>query len=97
MLEQIVDRTAALLNYSKNAAKPVVLPSDSRIIRHRISEVLLSQGSIGLLPSFKRVRWEYLAAVLELCDGNISEVARRTGTPRRTIQRILTNKRAPAR
>jgi two-component system, response regulator RegA len=44
--------------------------------------------------SADRVRWEHIQRVLELCDRNVSETARRLNMHRRTLQRILA-KRAP--
>ena len=41
-----------------------------------------------------RARWEHIHRVLEHCDYNISETARRLGLHRRTLQRILA-KHAP--
>lgn len=38
---------------------------------------------------------EYVAAVAAACGGNLSETARRLGTHRRSVQRILINKVAP--
>lgn len=39
--------------------------------------------------SADRVRWEYIQRVLEQCDRNVSETARRLSMHRRTLQRIL--------
>ena len=44
--------------------------------------------------SADRVRWEHIQRVLEQCDRNVSETARRLKMHRRTLQRIL-NKHAP--
>jgi two-component system response regulator RegA len=44
--------------------------------------------------SANRVRWEHIHRVYNLCNGNISETARRLSMHRRTLQRILA-KRAP--
>jgi two-component system response regulator RegA len=46
--------------------------------------------------SADRVRWEHIQRVLEQCDRNVSETARRLNMHRRTLQRIL-QKRAPRR
>lgn len=42
----------------------------------------------------ERVRWEHIQRILEQCDRNLSEAARRLSMHRRTLQRIL-SKRAP--
>ncbi len=39
--------------------------------------------------SADRVRWEHIQRVYELCNGNVSETARRLNMHRRTLQRIL--------
>lgn len=44
--------------------------------------------------SAKRVRWEHIQRIYELCGHNVSETARRLNMHRRTLQRILA-KRAP--
>jgi two-component system response regulator RegA len=44
--------------------------------------------------SAKRVRWEHIQRIYELCGHNVSETARRLDMHRRTLQRILA-KRAP--
>ena len=41
-----------------------------------------------------RVKWEHIHRVLELCNRNVSETARRLKMHRRTLQRIL-SKRSP--
>ena len=40
-------------------------------------------------PPLKRLEWEHIQRVLNECDGNISEAARRLGLHRRTLQRKL--------
>ncbi len=42
----------------------------------------------------RRVKWEHIHRVYELCDRNVSETARRLEIHRRTLQRML-SKRAP--
>jgi two-component system response regulator RegA len=42
-----------------------------------------------LLPSLERVQWEYVHAVLDACDGNVSEAARQLGIYRQSLQRML--------
>lgn len=50
---------------------------------------------VPLTPlGIQRVRWEHIQRVLEQCDRNMSEAARRLRMHRRTLQRIL-SKRAP--
>ena len=46
--------------------------------------------------SVDRIRWEHIQRVLEQCDRNVSETARRLNMHRRTLQRML-QKRAPRR
>lgn len=45
-------------------------------------------------PTLQRVEWEHIQRVLQACDGNISETARRLNIHRRTLQRKL-NSYAP--
>jgi two-component system response regulator RegA len=40
-------------------------------------------------PSLERVRWEHINRVLNDCEGNVSEAARRLGLHRRSLQRML--------
>jgi two-component system response regulator RegA len=40
-------------------------------------------------PPLKRLEWEHIHRVLNECEGNISETARRLGLHRRTLQRKL--------
>jgi two-component system response regulator RegA len=47
-------------------------------------------------PSLARVEWEHIQRVLNDCDGNLSEAARRLGMHRRSLQRKASRKR-PAR
>ncbi len=49
----------------------------------------------ALWPSLERIQWEYIHAVLESCDGNISEAARQLGVHRQSLQRML--RRLPPR
>jgi len=42
--------------------------------------------------SADRVKWEHIHRVFELCNGNVSETARRLKMHRRTLQRILSKK-----
>ncbi len=43
-------------------------------------------------PPLKRLEWEHIQRVLAICDGNISEAARRLGLHRRTLQRKLSKR-----
>jgi len=45
-------------------------------------------------PSLEVVEWEHLQRVLNECEGNISEAARRLGMHRRTLQRKLARGRS---
>ncbi|KGI77263.1 response regulator transcription factor [Oleiagrimonas soli] len=47
-----------------------------------------AQAPDGPLP-LRRLEWEHIQRVLNECDGNISETARRLGMHRRTLQRKL--------
>jgi len=58
-------------------------------------------GTVSAIPldisecmSTRRLKWEYIHRVYELCDRNISETSRRLALHRRSLQRIL-SKRAP--
>lgn len=44
-------------------------------------------------PSLARVEWEHLQRVLNDCEGNLSEAARRLGMHRRSLQRKADRKR----
>jgi two-component system response regulator RegA len=44
--------------------------------------------------STRRIKWEHIHRVYELCDRNVSETSRRLAIHRRSLQRIL-SKRAP--
>ena len=44
-------------------------------------------------PSLARVEWEHLQRVLNDCEGNLSEAARRLGMHRRSLQRKANRKR----
>ena len=52
------------------------------------------EGDPGISPaerpcSVKRLEWEHIQQVLQQCQGNISETARKLGMHRRTLQRKL--------
>ena len=50
--------------------------------------------SVGLeTPSLARVEWEHLQRVLNDCEGNLSEAARRLGMHRRSLQRKASRRR----
>ena len=44
-------------------------------------------------PSLARVEWEHIQRVLNDCDGNLSETARRLGMHRRSLQRKAARRR----
>jgi two-component system, response regulator RegA len=44
-------------------------------------------------PSLARVEWEHIQRVLNDCDGNLSEAARRLGMHRRSLQRKAARRR----
>ena len=44
-------------------------------------------------PSLARVEWEHIQRVLNDCEGNLSEAARRLGMHRRSLQRKAARKR----
>jgi two-component system response regulator RegA len=44
-------------------------------------------------PSLARVEWEHIQRVLNDCDGNLSEAARRLGMHRRSLQRKASRRR----
>ncbi|WLT31918.1 response regulator transcription factor [Geothrix sp. PMB-07] len=44
-------------------------------------------------PSLARVEWEHIQRVLQDCDGNLSEAARRLGMHRRSLQRKAARRR----
>ncbi|NLY95298.1 MAG: response regulator transcription factor [Myxococcales bacterium] len=46
-------------------------------------------------PTLARVEWEHIQRVLQDCDGNISEAARRLGIHRRSLQRKLAKYPSP--
>ena len=62
------------------------------------SALLASPESKAVPPknpmSADRVKWEHINRVFELCNGNVSETARKLKMHRRTLQRIL-SKRSP--
>ena len=64
-----------------------------------IEDALLAPLESKAIPpenpmSADRVKWEHIHRVFELCNGNVSETARRLKMHRRTLQRIL-SKRSP--
>jgi len=61
------------------------------IDRRRLAELLGRPANdvIDEYPSLERVEWAHINAVLGLCNGNISEAARRLGIHRRSLQRRL--------
>ena len=64
-----------------------------------VEKALLADPSKKAAPpenpmSADRVKWEHIQRVLEMCNRNVSETARRLKMHRRTLQRIL-SKRSP--
>ena len=64
-----------------------------------VENALLASPESKAIPpenpmSADRVKWEHIHRVFELCNGNVSETARRLKMHRRTLQRIL-SKRSP--
>jgi two-component system response regulator RegA len=49
-------------------------------------------GGAAETPSLARVEWEHIQRVLQDCEGNVSEAARRLGLHRRSLQRKLGRK-----
>ena len=70
-------------------------PADADVIENAL---LAAPESKAIPPenpmSADRVKWEHIHRVFELCNGNVSETARRLKMHRRTLQRIL-SKRSP--
>lgn len=48
-----------------------------------------ARGAVSPTPSLARVEWEHIQRVLNDCDGNISQAARRLKIHRRSLQRKL--------
>ena len=62
-----------------------------------VENALLASPELKAIPpenpmSADRVKWEHIHRVFELCNGNVSETARRLKMHRRTLQRILSKK-----
>lgn len=59
-----------------------------------IAALYRDEGNAGISPpdrpcSVRRLEWEHIQQVLQQCEGNVSETARRLGMHRRTLQRKL--------
>lgn len=52
------------------------------------------EAPLSAAPSLDTVEWEHLQRVLQECDGNVSEAARRLGMHRRSLQRKLARGRS---
>ena len=53
-----------------------------------------TEGGVDVeTPSLARVEWEHIQRVLNDCEGNLSEAARRLGMHRRSLQRKAARKR----
>jgi two-component system response regulator RegA len=48
-----------------------------------------AKAALDATPSLARVEWEHIQRILEDCDGNISQAARKLGIHRRSLQRKL--------
>lgn len=59
-----------------------------------VAALYRDEGNVGVSPpdrpcSVRRLEWEHIQEVLQQCEGNISETARKLGMHRRTLQRKL--------
>lgn len=68
-------------------------PADTEQILARFEGGEASPATVQQLheatPSLARVEWEHIQRILEDCDGNISQAARKLGIHRRSLQRKL--------
>ncbi len=66
--------------------KPVSLPEVlRRVEQEQIDPAVASDDT----PTLARMEWEYMMRVLDDCEGNVSEAARRLGIYRSTLKRRL--------
>lgn len=72
-------------------AKPIDIDDLCGVLLGSASEIPLD---ISECMSTRRIKWEYIHRIYELCDRNVSETSRRLALHRRSLQRIL-SKRAP--
>jgi DNA-binding NtrC family response regulator len=82
-LRNIVQRLQA------GADTALTLPKGSprrRVKEEPLDELSFKEAKEKLFDAFAR---EYLGALLTRCDGNVSEVARRSGLHRNHVQRLL--------
>lgn len=59
-----------------------------------VAALYRDEGNAGVSPpdrpcSVRRLEWEHIQQILQQCEGNISETARKLGMHRRTLQRKL--------
>lgn len=66
-------------------------PADTEQILSRFdaAEAPVNNAVVETTPSLARVEWEHIQRILEDCDGNISQAARKLGIHRRSLQRKL--------
>lgn len=62
-----------------------------------IAALYRDEGDSGITPSerpcsVRRLEWEHIQQVLQQCEGNVSETARKLGMHRRTLQRKLSKR-----
>ena len=68
-------------------------PADADDVENALFALPEAKASPPKNPmSADRVKWEHIHRVFELCNGNVSETARRLKMHRRTLQRILSKK-----
>lgn len=72
----------------RGAVNYLAKPADVDMILAAFEEV--GSGEVDYEPpSLARTEWEHIQRVLEDCDGNVSQAARKLGLHRRTLQRKL--------
>lgn len=64
-------------------------PADTEQILSRFDEKAPPAPSTEVTPSLARVEYEHIQRILDDCDGNISQAARKLGIHRRSLQRKL--------
>ena len=74
------------LERAVSLARPIAIDTSLPLPDEVDLSVSLKSGKRGLIAEYER---RYVTAMLAACDGNISEVARRSGAERMTIYRIL--------
>lgn len=66
-------------------------PTDLDAILDAFSAKPSKPISAPITPSLSRVEWEHIERVMQECDGNISQTAKKLGLHRRSLQRKLKN------